>query len=186
MDRVNVDRLVWWAHRSYQRHGAVAVVAVSGLLLLAGVLLATGIAYLRLQDTQVELDQRVAALRTQAQPQAPRGKVVSLPLPPMEQRFLITRRIIATLAKVGLEPERMRFKFEAVPDAGLTRQVASFTLKGRWSQIGTALARLQAADRSLYISRLRVSRQGAGDEQVSADVQLAVAMVDRAGEDLPR
>ena len=186
MERVSLHRFAWWLHRLHLRHGASAIVALVGGLLLVGLLAVTAVAQLRVQRGQEQLDRRVAALRSQARPAEPREKVVSLPLPPMAQRFLITKRIITTLDKVGLQPERMRFRFEAVEDAGLTRQVAVFTLKGRWSQVGTALAKLQAADRSLYIARLRVSREHTADEQVAAEVQLAVAMVDRAAEALER
>jgi hypothetical protein len=178
MDRLDFRRVVWWLHRIYLRHGAATVVALFGGAVLLALLAATAWSSLRLASAERELEQRVEALRAAPAPQLRREKVQALPLPAMEQRFAITRRIIATLRETGLEPERMRFKFETIQDAGLTRQVTVFTLKARWSEIAAALARLQATERSLYISRLRLSRENPGDDLVAAEVQLAVALVD--------
>jgi hypothetical protein len=180
MGRVDASRLVWWFHRVYLRNGAATLIALSGGALLAVLLAATASSHLRLVRVERELAQRVQSLRSRPVPQVRREKVQVLPLPPMAERFAITRKVIATLAQAHLEPERIRFKFEAIQDAGLTRQVAVFTLKARWSEIAAGLARLQATERSLYISRLRLSRESLGDDLVSAEVQLAVAMVDGA------
>jgi hypothetical protein len=180
MERVDIRRLIWWGHRTYLRHGAVMVVALIGGVLLLVLLAAMAWSHMHLARVERELHRGVEILRARPIPQGRREKVQALPLPAITQRFAITRRIISVLKDTGLQPERMRFKFETIQDAGLTRQVAVFTLKARWDEIAAALARLQATERSLYISRLRLSRENLDDEQVSAEVQLAVALVDRA------
>jgi hypothetical protein len=73
---------------------------------------------------------------------------------------------------------QIRFKFEHVAEAGVTRQVAVFTVRTRWDEVARLLARLQAADRSIYIARLRVARESVDDVMVDADIQLAVALLD--------
>ncbi|GAB3094110.1 hypothetical protein GCM10027159_10610 [Lysobacter terrae] len=175
---MTVRRLAWWAQRHYLRYGMASIVAATGFALLVALSAATAWSHLRLTRAERELSARMDTLHALSRPQAHREKVAALPLPAIAERFELNRRIIAALKTAGLEPERIRFKFEPVQDAGLTRQVAVFTLKARWAEIASALERLQAADRSLYLSRLRVSRDAPSAELVSAEVQLAVAMVD--------
>ena len=181
MEAMSMQRLAWWANRLYLRHGAATLIALAGLVVLLLLAAATAWSQVRLTRAEQDLAQQVERLRSLSQPRVHREKVAALPLPAISERFDLNQRIIATLKTTGLEPERIRFKFEPVQDAGLTRQIAVFTLKARWSEIAAVLDRLQSVDRSLYLSRLRVSRETASDEQVSAEVQLAVAMVDTGG-----
>ncbi|EIL98060.1 hypothetical protein [Rhodanobacter thiooxydans] len=101
-----------------------------------------------------------------------------LPLPSAARRFEITQRILEELQDKSFAPEQIRFKFEHVAEAGVTRQVAVFTVRTRWDEVARLLGRLQAADRSAYIARLRVARESVGDAMVDADIQLAVALLD--------
>lgn len=177
MARLNARRLIWACERAYLRHGAIVPMAAIGFLALVVLLADICWSYRRIAQTEEEIGRRAQQLRAAIRPDMPREKVQVLPMPAMSRRFGINQRVLATLQGAGFEPERMRFKFEEIQDADLTRQVASFTLTGRWGEVAKALSALQAADRALYISRLRLSRQTLVDDQVSAEVQLAVAFV---------
>lgn len=173
-------RIAWACERAYLRHGVVVPVLAIGCLVLVVLLVEIGWSYQRIMNAEQEIDYRSRQVHLDARPDEPRAKIqaLPLPLPALSRRFVINQRVIAALRTVGFEPERIRFKFDVLQDAGLTRQVASFTLTGRWDEVAKGLSALQAADRSLYIARLRLSRQSLLDDQVSAEIQLAVALVD--------
>lgn len=181
MDGLNLKRLSWALNRAYLRRGIAVWVGLFGAVLVLALLASLGWSRLRLERAGDALAARVGELRVERGVTAvphPNEQVETLPLPVVGQRFDITRRILAVLEKTGFAPEQIRFKFERAGDAGLTRQIAVFTLKARWSEIAAALSKLQAADRSVYISKLRVARESADDELVAAEIQLAVALVD--------
>lgn len=173
-------RAVWSLNRLYLRHGTLAAVgamAVAGVLaLLLGVILA---AY-QLAVADSELTGRGQPVTSPAAPVAPRERQ-QLPVPIAALRFDVTRRILTVLQDTQLAPERIRFKFENAGDAGLTRQIATFTVKAAWSDIADMLAQLQATDRAVYIARLRVFRESADDELLTAEVQLALALREEDG-----
>lgn len=176
MERVNPRRLAWAAQRAWLRHGPVVVVPVLAVAALAALLL--GVLGTAIRADGVERD---IAARLRQPPAAssaiPRAKARVVPLPPLADRFDINRKVLEALEGAGFEPERIRFKFETIEDAGLTRQVASFTLKAPWERIAGVLATLQASERSLYIARLRLKRESPTDAELSAEIQLAVALV---------
>lgn len=148
---------------------------------LAVLVLAVSVAAsaLRLQHVGAEL----ATARAQAVHGAPVEAAVAsgrepLPLPSAARRFEITRRILEELQDKDFAPGQIHFKFEHVAEAGVTRQIAVFTVRTHWDEVASLLARLQAVDRSIYIARLRVARESADDATVDADIQLAVALLD--------
>lgn len=185
MERLSARRLVWGVNRWILVAGPAAWVLMAGMLLLA--LLCAG---LWSSLTQLHQHERTLAALV-AEPAGPafggRGEDShELSLPPLEQRFEVNRRVLAALAESGLEPDQIQFKFETAEEAGLTRQVAVFTLESEWEQISQTLQRLQAADRTIHISRLTLAREAPGAGLVTAEVQLgalfAEADVRRYGE----
>ena len=179
MDQLTFRRIVWALHRGHLRHGAWMWVGMAVALALIGLTASVAASALRLQQVDTEL----AAARASALHAAPvQVRVVDgrepLPLPSAARRFEITQRILEQLQDQDFAPEQIRFKFEQVAEAGVTRQVAVFTVRTRWNQIAQLLSRLQALDRSIYIAKLRVARESADDAMVDADIQLAVALLD--------
>jgi hypothetical protein len=174
-------RLLWTAQRVFLRHGALAWMAAVGGLALAALLAATLSASVRLARVTADVDARVAGLRlAQAQRGADgRPATASVPLGP--DTFTTNRRVLAALEDTGFAPEHIRFKFEPVGETGYTRQVAVFSVRARWSEVAKLLDALQRADRSLYIARLRLSREDADDPLVGAEIQLAATLADAAG-----
>lgn len=180
MGELNLARVLWTLNRAYLRHGVSLVVAALGVAMALALSVSVAGSVLRLATLEATLADRVAELRGRPPVTAARDEAPSLPLPLVSRRFDITRRILAALGKTGFEPEQIRFKFESAGEAGLMRQIAVFTVKARWDDVARLLAQLQGADRAIYISKLRVARENAEDELVSAEVQLAVALLDDA------
>lgn len=178
MAAVNHRRLWWMAQRAWLRHGASALLAACGGLVL--VVLAIGVATRTVQLSLAEdaLAERLLEARATLGPVA--EEQLSLPLPEDEARFDITRAVLQRLSEAGLEPERVRYTYESVEQAGLVRQIGSFTLKARWGEIAALLADLQRVDRSVYIAKLKVVSERPDDEQVVAEVQLAWALLQHA------
>ena len=172
-----MNRLIWTIDRAFRRHGAQLWVAVIGVLVILALSISLRAASSELKSNEQEVADAIAALR-KPRSVGTREASGSLKLPAFDQRFEVTRRIISTLKKSGMEPERIRFKFENEEDARLTRQIVSFSLDAPWTEVGQSLNQLQAADRSIYISRLRVSRTSADNDRVVAEIQLAVAFSD--------
>ena len=168
-----MKRLIWIADRAFRRHSALLLVLGVGLLIVLALSLSLRSASSSLGRKDFEVAQQLKALRQSNMPSGP-ARSEPLSVPGMKQRFDITRRILATLDKAGLQPERIRFKFEAEADAGLTRQLVVFSIEAPWSEIGRGLNLLQATDRSIYISKLRIARESAESGSVVADVQLSV------------
>lgn len=178
MDGLNFKRLAWALNREYLRRGVAAWIGLSGAVLVLTLLASLGWSRLRLERAGDALAATVGALRADRGTAVPKAQAEALPLPAVDRRFDITQRILAALKKAGFEPEQIRFKFETADDAGLTRQIAVFTLKAPWNEVARALSQLQNADRAIYISKLRVARESVDNELVAAEIQLAVALVD--------
>lgn len=178
MGAVNVKRLAWALNRGFLRHGAALGIGLLGMAWVLGLLAAMGWSWLRLDRVNDALAAQASKMRAARDIAPLRKEGQSVPLPVISERFVITRRILTALKKASFEPEQIRFKFENAGDAGLTRQIAVFTLKAPWSDVAKALAQLQAADRAIYISKLRLARETPDDELVTAEIQLAVALVD--------
>jgi hypothetical protein len=179
MDRLTLRRILWTLHRGHLRHGALMWACLAVAMVVLGLVASVAVTALRLQRVDTDL----AAARASALHGAPVEVAVAdgrepLPLPSAARRFEITRRILEELQDKDFAPEQIRFKFEHVAEAGVTRQVAVFTVRTRWDEVARLLARLQAADRSIYIARLRVARESVDDVMVDADIQLAVALLD--------
>ena len=177
MDRMNLQRLAWMGQRAWLRHGPVLVVAVAVALAAVAMLLGIVRSQYRVAGVDREIAMQLQQARSRPVVGMARAKTRVLPLPPLSSRFGITRNVLDALEGAGFEPERIRFKFETIQDAGLTRQVVAFTLEAPWERIAGLLATLQASERSLYISRLRLARETPDDVQVTAEIQLAVALV---------
>jgi hypothetical protein len=175
MERLNAKRLLWTLDRNLLIHGAVIWVGLIGAVVVVGLSIALLMSFIALKRADGQLAEEFAALRLARAPTVS-VRAQTLPMPVMAQRFEITRRILATLDKAGFQPERIRFKFEDVVDAKLTRQSVVFTLTAPWSQVSHGLMLLQSTDRAIYISKLHVTRDSVDDESVTADVQLAVAL----------
>jgi hypothetical protein len=182
MERLNPARAVWTLQRAYLRHGPGLLAAALGLVavaVVASMLVTSAVRLKRLGDA-------LAQARTAGAVPAPAPRPLAadtpqvLPLPGAARRFEITGKVLETLEKSGFEPEQIRFRFEHADDAGVTRQVAVFAVATRWDEIARLLARLEAVDRAVYIARLHVTRDSAGDPRVTAEIQLAVALRDEA------
>ena len=185
MDRMIFRRAVWTLHRAHLRHGALMWANLGMALLVVMLLANVATSAWHLQRAGIEL----AAARGQVSHGTPVQVVAAdgrdaLPLPSAARRFEITRGILQALQDKDFAPEQISFKFERVAEAGVTRQIAVFTVRTRWDEVADLLARLQAVDRSVYIARLRVARETAGDAMVDADIQLGVALLDDPS-DLP-
>jgi len=176
MGPVDPRRLVWALNRGYLRHGVAYVLTVVGTIAVLVLVVGAAFDAWQLQRTQRALAERLHDLRVSSRPVAEQASDAALPLPALSRRFDINRRILDALAAAALAPEQIRFRYENVGDAGLVRQTAVFTLKASWSEIAKALAALQAADRSLYIAKLRLEREQPGDPMVTAELQVAVAL----------
>ena len=174
MERLTAKRLIWTLDRSQLKYGAIVWVGLIGVVVVAALSISLMLSFVALKQTDRRLAEEFAALR-QARTPVATVQAQALPMPVMAQRFAITRRILETLEKAGFEPERIRFKFEDVVDAKLTRQSVVFTLTAPWNQVSHGLALLQSTDRAIYISKLHVARDSVDNEMVTADVQLAVA-----------
>lgn len=180
MDRLIFRRVVWTLHRGHLRHGALMWMNVGVVLIVVMLLANVVVSAWHLQRAGVEL----AAAQLQVAHGTPISAVATadghdpLPLPSAARRFEITRGILEELQGKDFAPGQINFKFERVADAGVTRQIAVFTVRTRWDEVASLLARLQAVDRSIYIARLRVARETADDAMVDADIQLGVALLD--------
>lgn len=177
MGGVDVRPLVWALHRGYLRHGAVFVLCLLGILAAVLMSVAIGAAWWQLRQADQALIARLHEVRTVRGVPVTDGPADVLPLPAETQRFHITARILAGLEEAGFEPEQIRFKFENINDAGLIRQTAVFKLTAGWDDIARALAGLQASDRSIYLSKLRLERENPDDPRVTAEIQVAAAMI---------
>ncbi|MET3930821.1 hypothetical protein ABIE51_002708 [Lysobacter sp. OAE881] len=177
MGRVDPRRLVWTLNRGYLRHGAVFVLSVAGVLVAFALALSLALGTWRSYQAGRALEARLQELRAAPRPSAARQTSDTLPLPEISERFDINRRILDALSAAGLAPQQIRFKFENVDDAGFVRQTAVFTLKAPWGEVAKALAALQGADRSLYIAKLHLEREQPGDPMVTAELQVAAALV---------
>jgi len=178
MGRMNHKRMLWTLNRAYLRHGALVWVSAAGIAIMLLLSVLTVAAALRLVQIEVDQKARVDELRGTPASVPVGDEASALPLPQASRRFDITRRILTSLQKTGFEPEQIRFKFEAAGEAGLTRQIAVFSVKARWDDVARLLAQLQRSDRAIYISKLRVARENAEDELVVAEIQIAVALLD--------
>lgn len=182
MERLNGARMRWAVERAWNLHGPTPFVT---LALAAIVLLLCGwavVSSMRIGDLEQALEQSRRATRPVRTLRAP-SQDAALPLPDASRRFELTARILSTLRARGLEPKQIRFKFDDAADAGLQRQIAVFTLEAPWRDVADALVQLQATDRAVYLARLRVTRHDVSDPNVSAEVQLGIALV---GDATPR
>lgn len=177
MEALSIPRLIWTANRWVLTKGPVAWIGLVGgaIALIMGIAVMLSLARLsRAEQALAEQIKEASAPRSASTEQ----RSLAPPFPKVEQRFDVTARILAAISESELEPEQIQFKFETSQDAGFTRQIAVFTLQAEWDQLSRALQLLQAADRSIYISRLRLVRESASQATVSAEVQLAVAFLD--------
>lgn len=179
MERLNYRRVLWALHRSHLRHGFLLWVVLFAFLSVIVLMAAVTGAKLRLR----QLDKELARARVQATQVLPAvtgktGDEPALPLPSVAARFEINQHILHALDEGGFSPEEIRFKFEQAKGARLTRQVTSFSVRTHWNSIAQLLGKLQSADRSIYIARLKVSRDRASDGNVDAEIQLGTALLD--------
>jgi hypothetical protein len=171
-------RVFWSAQRAFLRHGLLAWAIAASVLALLVLLMGTLSASMRLARANAELDARVAALRVNTQRQDPNGRPALATVPPGADAFATNRRLLAALEGAGLAPAHIRFKFEPVGETGYLRQVAVFSVRAQWGEVAGLLDALQRADRSLYIARLRLSREDAADPLVAAEIQLAAVLAE--------
>lgn len=181
MDRLTFRRVLWVFHRAHLRHGALMWACVVAVVVLIGLVVSMAVSALHLKRLGTDL----AMARDRALHGAPAATIPGigrepLPLPSVARRFDITQRILKELQGKDFAPEKMRFKFEHLAEAGVTRQIAVFSVRTRWNEIAELLTGLQAMDRSIYIAKLRVARDSADDAMVDADIQLAVILRDDA------
>jgi len=182
MEPLMLRRLVWWLMRLRLRHGLLAWAALAAWVGVVVLGVGTVLSAVRLHGAGRDLSAQATAL-TRAPAAASSTTAPKSPLPSATERFDTTRRMLESLQGSGFSPEQIRFKFEADRDAGLSRQVAVFTVKAPWSQVAKLLAELQTLDRSVYIAKLRIARDSAGSELVAVDVQLALAWLDESAAD---
>ncbi|NZA25160.1 hypothetical protein H0E84_02085 [Luteimonas sp. SJ-92] len=177
MGRIDSRPLVWALHRGYLRRGAAFVLCL--LVASAAVLTAllAGAAWWQLKQADREVAARTRALSAAPSGQGLEEKSEPLQLPASARRFDINARILAGLEEAGFAPQQIRFRFEDVDEAELIRQTAIFELTAGWSEIANALAGLQATDRAVYISKLRLERETPGAALVTAEIEVAAAMV---------
>lgn len=171
-------RLTWWLMRVRLRHGLLAWAALAAWVCVVVLGFTTTVSAVRLHGAGRDLSSQAAAL---SHGPAAAGSSVAppkSPLPSAGERFDTTRRMLESLQGSGFSPEQIRFKFEVDRDAGLSRQVAVFTVRAPWSDVAKLLAQLQTLDRSVYIAKLRIVRDSAGSELVAVDVQLALAWLE--------
>nr|WP_199038763.1 hypothetical protein [Dyella sp. ASV24] len=173
-----LHRLVWWLMRLRVRHGLLAWAALATWMVVVVLGVATMLSAVRLHAAGRELSAQATALAGAPAVTTSSAAPTKSLLPAATERFDTTRRMLESLQGTGFAPEQIRFKFEADRDAGLTRQVAVFTVKAPWSDVAKLLAQLQTLDRSVYIAKLRIVRESAGSELVAVDVQLALAWLD--------
>lgn len=179
MDRLTFRRVLWTLHRGQLRHGVLMWASLAAGFLVIVLSMSVIASMLRLRRIGIEL----AMAQTHALHGAPAEAVVtgeseSLPLPSAARRFEITQLILKELQDEDFAPEQIHFKFEHAAEAGVTRQIAVFTVRTRWDKVADLLSRLQSSDRAIYIARLRVARENAGGAMVDADIQLAVSLLD--------
>lgn len=180
MASVVVRRGLWGLHRMHLRHGLLGWLnlgACAGVLVLAFVV---GVEFVHTLQADADIATRIAALRHAPTSAVTPSAEPSMSLPVASQRFAITQRMLTTLQKAGIAPEQIRFKYDSVVEASLTRQIAVFTIQSRWNDAARLLTQLQAADRALYVARLHISRDSADDDTVTTEVQLALALQDDA------
>lgn len=184
MERMNPRRIVWMLHRLHLRHGPLVWVAAA----LMVVALAAGATTLH-QAIQVR-SLRAEWKRVRALPAPPIADATSvakphasgphLPLPDYARRFDVTDSMLEAIRAQGLDPDRIRFRFEPHADAGITRQVATFSVRARWPDVAGVLQKLQASRRDLYVSGLRIARESPEAETVTADIRIAAAYMSPA------
>jgi hypothetical protein len=182
MSALDPRRLLWSTQRAFLRHGALAWISAAAVLALLLLFAASLSSSLRLARATAELDARVAALRLAESSRDASGRPVAAVVPLGTDTFATNRRLLAALEGTGFAPERIVFKFEPVGETGFVRQVAVFSVRARWSEVAGLLDALQRADRSLYIARLRLSRDDAADPLVGAEIQLAATLADVAAD----
>lgn len=170
-------RLLWTANRWLLTKGPTVWISLVGGVIALSMVIAVMLSLARLARAEHALAAHIEQTATPLPPQSGQ-QTPELPLPMVEYRFDVTGRILAAISESELDPELIQFKFETSEDARLTRQTAVFTLQAEWAQLSRALHLLQAADRSVYISRLRLVRETADQAVVSAEVQLSVAFMD--------
>lgn len=181
MDRLNPARALWTLQRAYLRHGPGLLATALGLVavvVLASMVVASVVRLHRLGDALAQTRTAASARAPDPQPGIVDTPSSVLSLPEEAKRFEITGKVLETLETDGFEPDRIRFRFEHADDAGVTRQVAVFTVDTRWDDIARLLAKLEAVDRAVYVARLHVTRDTASDARVTAEIQLAVALRD--------
>lgn len=174
MDGLMLPRLRWFLSVLLARHGWLAALSMFATACAMVSLVWFGIEYARLQRAERALADIVREAHTGTQ--RPASTTTSDPAPAFpvaSERHAINRRILDTLRRGNFHPEQVRFRFEDVPDASATREVAVFTVSSAWSDLAHLLESMQGLDRSMYISRLRVSRNTSADEQVTAEIQVA-------------
>lgn len=175
MVQMTSRRAIWTINRLYLRHGPLAAAGTLAVAVTLALLLGLILAAFDLAKADIKLSRRGQPITSPVAPVEVMERR-QLPLPDAALRFQVTRRILAVLQDTQYAPERIRFKFENAGDAGLTRQIATFTIKAAWSDIAEMLAQLHATDRAVYIAKLRVFRENADDELLTAEVQLALAL----------
>ena len=176
MARIDGRRIVWAINRHFLLRGASLWIGLIG----GSILLALSITLLLSQIRLREARSLLAAPVGSSEPHTIASTIASKrsPLPQMNERFGRTRKMLGALEKGGLETAQIKFKYERSEEAGLYRQIADFSVQAPWKDIGKTLQSLQAADRAVYISKLRLSRESIDQETVEAEIQLSHVFAD--------
>ena len=178
MARIEMKRLVWMINRWFLMRGPTMGIALLGSGVLGLLLVMLSLSLLRLEHTGHSLQEYPAEIGFKKAPAAAEGSELTQ-FPTMEERFKKTRQILAVLSKSGLQPAQIKFKYERSEDAALFRQIADFSVVASWKDVGEMLKRLQATDRAVYISKLRLARDSTEHQAITAEIQLAVVLADR-------
>ncbi|HEY1137602.1 MAG TPA: hypothetical protein VGE64_08945 [Xanthomonadaceae bacterium] len=175
MDRMILKRLSWTVHIAWMRHGVMGGLALSALLIVLAMLLDVGNAYRRVRSLESEVSAKTVASLPRKTAGAPSDALLETPVfPIITARSNINGKILDILDRMEGGPEQVRFKYEASPEAGLARQVVVFNLKATWREIAALLDKLQRVDRSVFISRLKITRESIEEDVVEAEIQLGL------------
>lgn len=175
MDRLMFRRLEWAVRRGWMLHGAMGALAMISLFVAGMLMLRVVSDYRRVVSLEREVSARAKSTQLRRSVSALSDAPDEAPaFPAASQRSLINGKILAILDRFQNGPEQVRFKFEASSEAGLVRQVAVFNIKATWPEIAGLLHKLQMVDRSVYVSRLKITREGDEESLVDAEIQLGL------------
>jgi hypothetical protein len=175
MDRLMFRRAQWALHVAWVRHGVTGAAALLALVVAMALLGMIGNDYRRVIALERELSVKTNASLLRRPAGETKDPIAEAPAFPSEAaRSRTNGKILAILDRLETGPEQVRFKFEALPEAGLLRQVAVFNIRTTWPQVADVLGELQEADRAVFISRLKVAREGAEEDVVEAEIQLGM------------